>query len=110
MELWIRSQDKEKLLKVDEIHLGLNKEYVDSDIWVNNWIVGEYETKERALEVLDEIQKILLPKGIIKFNTLLSQEDMQNVKNQFKEGFIVGDKRLEKIEMFDTYVYEMPEN
>ena len=56
MELWIRSQDKEKLLKVDEIHLGLNKQYINSVIWVNNWIVGEYATKERALEVLDEIQ------------------------------------------------------
>ena len=59
MELWVRSQDKEKLLKVDEIHLGLGKEYKLNVIWVNNWIVGEYKQKERALEVLDEIQRTL---------------------------------------------------
>lgn len=34
---------------------------------------------------------------------------MQQVKNQFEEDYIVGDKRLEKIELADSYVYEMPQ-
>lgn len=58
MELWIRSQDKEKLLVVGELELdcyNANKK----DYWtVNNYgsALGTYKTKERALEVLDDIQ------------------------------------------------------
>ena len=85
MDLWIRSQDKEKLLKVDEMHLGLNKQYVDSNIWVNNFIVGEYATKERALEVLDEIQS--------KIATL-----------NFQNHFIGTDFNI-----IESNIYQMPE-
>ena len=62
MELWIRSQDKLKLVKVNYVYAIENKinsfsiygETIDSAP-----IIGRYETKERALEVLDEIQKLL---------------------------------------------------
>lgn len=58
MELWVRSQDKRILQKIDNIFLDANYENkrictFDGDINVN---LGEYKTKERALEVLDEIQ------------------------------------------------------
>lgn len=65
MELWIRSQDKLKLVKVNYVYAIENKinsfsiygETIDSVP-----IIGRYETEERALEVLDEIQNyILLP-------------------------------------------------
>ena len=65
MELWIRSQDKLKLVKVNYVYAIENKinsfsiygETIDSAP-----IIGRYETKERAIEVLDEIQNyILLP-------------------------------------------------
>ena len=65
MELWIRSQDKLKLVKVNYVYAIENKinsfsiygETIDSAP-----IIGRYKTKERAIEVLDEIQNyILLP-------------------------------------------------
>lgn len=60
MELWIRSQDKRILQKVDNIYLNAN--YDNRRICTNDSRdyesdLGEYKTKERALEVLDEIQE-----------------------------------------------------
>ena len=60
MDLWIRSQDKTTLEKVQALQICENPD----GTWFFNsgLILGEYKTKERALEVLDEIQKyILLP-------------------------------------------------
>lgn len=61
MELWIRSQDKEDFIKVE--HLGVYNEKIYANGYEDNgYCIGIYKTKERALEVLDEIQKyILLP-------------------------------------------------
>lgn len=84
MEIWIRSQDKAGLYKVNEIyscdiydkkqvkekfvrpekygdyntHLEdiIKETYLYTEIRTLNFIVGIYKTKERALEVLDEIQ------------------------------------------------------
>ncbi len=64
MELWIRSQDKTKLVKVDNISYMDMAEDMDSEkhsLWNDcKGILGTYKTKERALEVLDEIQDELI--------------------------------------------------
>ena len=60
MNLWMRSQDKRILQKVDNIFLDAN--YEDKRISTydgNNVELGTYKTKERAIEVLDEIQDLL---------------------------------------------------
>lgn len=114
MELLIRSQDKTDLFKINRLkireHVFENgeKEYFILNNNSMSDVVGIYKTKERAIEILNDIQKIFSPKGIIQFNCLVSQETMQHIKNQFKEDFIVGDERLKKIELADSYVYEMP--
>ena len=77
MELWIRSQDRESLIKVDNIRIKheyeqkkveynsgkttayINGEYRKSYIYTDSEWLGEYKTKERALEVLDEIQDLI---------------------------------------------------
>lgn len=61
MNLWVRSQSKKILMKVTKVHIWggdiLASGYTEFDE-----IIGEYNTKERALEVLNEIQNyILLP-------------------------------------------------
>lgn len=68
MELWIRSQDKESLTKVSNISLKeIRKPYTNEfgyygigTYYDNLQVLGKYTTKERALEVLDEIQRILV--------------------------------------------------
>ena len=61
MDLWIRSQDKRILQKIDNIFTNAN--YDDKRICTicDNDVVelGQYKSKERALEVLNEIQNIL---------------------------------------------------
>lgn len=72
MELWIRSQDREKLVKCNDIAIAVDSEdgknirgykivgYFDKETEYEE--LGFYVSKERTLEVLDEIQKyILLP-------------------------------------------------
>ena len=63
MELWIRSQDKMKLIRC--IDLGIFEEQEGYTIYYDDSIdnmLGTYATKKRALEVLDEIQRILTGK------------------------------------------------
>ena len=60
MELWIRSQDKEVLTRVVDIWKDADKNEIwsQSSFAIKNCL-GIYKTKERALEVLDEIQYLL---------------------------------------------------
>lgn len=75
MELWIRSQDKEDLIEVHNIGLAYKGKYGFMDKigdidgyciceFINDYHVklGTYKTKERALEVLDDIQNIIIGK------------------------------------------------
>ena len=60
MSLWIRSQDKIVLMKVDTLSLGEKATILgfgnDGNI---NGKLAKYKTEERALEVLDEIQEYI---------------------------------------------------
>lgn len=60
MELWIRSQDGRILQEVDNLFLDANYENKRISTYDgDNVELGTYKTKERALEVLDEIQDLL---------------------------------------------------
>ena len=62
MNLWIRSQDGLYLMKVETLTstLRANKEpAIVNTINDVRYLLGEYKTKERAFEVLDEIQILL---------------------------------------------------
>lgn len=58
MELWIRSQDRTFLRKVNTIGIVEGRDFwsIDENLTVS---FGKYKTKERALEVLTEIQNML---------------------------------------------------
>lgn len=61
MNLWVRSQDKTFLRKVNTIGIVEGRDFwsIDENLTVS---FGKYKTKERAIEILDEIQNyILLP-------------------------------------------------
>ena len=61
MDLWIRNQSdytEQKLIKAEQIKVEL----VIDDIWiinVNGTRVAEYKSRERAVKVLDEVQKFI---------------------------------------------------
>ena len=58
MELWIRSQDRTFLRKVNTIGIVEGRDFwsIDENLTIS---FGKYKTKERVLEVLDEIQDLL---------------------------------------------------
>ena len=100
MELWIRSQDKEKLLKANDIGISNNAINEGGSIKFKGYkivgyfdknteyeLLGTYETKERALEVLDEIQN--------KINLINLGHDFGSPMIDLKNP---------------TYIYQMPEN
>lgn len=96
MELWVRSQNKEVLLNLKAIQYQNYKlvedETVEANILIgfynyyDNEILAEYETKERALEILDEIQN--------KINLINLGHDFGSPMIDLKNP---------------TYIYQMPE-
>ena len=88
MNLWIRSQNREYFtpnptLEIREVSSKFHiLDVKNEDGFLVGTILGEYETKERALEVLDEIQSLL--------------------KEQVNLGIFIIDNK------FTSGVYEMP--
>lgn len=103
MELWVRSQDKRILIKVDNIFLDAN--YGNKRISTydgDNTELGTYKTKERAIEILDEIQSLLQLK--IEYKPIVQEE--YNPLYTYKH-FVKVDDNVE-IEELSTFVYNMP--
>ena len=98
MKLWIRSQDKNRLTKVDDLYIVHDdNNFCD---YIGNNIVGhlaKYTKQGRALEVLDEIQNILNLKDMYKYDRELVLKGWENV-----------DKEQVKIVRKQMSVYEMP--
>lgn len=100
MELWIRSQDKECLLKVDRVDYDLSNG--EHRIVVNGFSVclGKYETKERALEVMDAIQDILKPQIVLT--------KLGDIVAETCDGTFFSKPNEYDIKEIPTYVYNMP--
>jgi hypothetical protein len=79
MNLWVRSQDRECLLKIDIVMLEEieeNKEYwiyAGHEKYEPYRVFGVYHKKERALEVLDEIQDLLQNAYVGNVNRIVYQ-------------------------------------
>ena len=114
MELWVRSQDKMNLVKIRQISLNYqnNKQIIANyipDFYPNSGeyyeLLGVYKSKERALEVLDEIQNILNPKYILDTSSI-----KPDVKFYIDNGNLCqnysGNTKIEELSIF---VYQMPE-
>ncbi len=109
MDLWIRSQNREYIVKINS---NVFLKYDDKKKIIANYIpdfsdkydgsyddLGTYESKERALEVLDEIQNIIYMNKLFNANMnafKLSLEELDMSENEMNE-------LLKKIS-----VYEMP--
>ncbi|MFL8746231.1 hypothetical protein Q3123_19070, partial [Clostridioides difficile] len=53
----IRSQDRLDLMRVNRVEIGFNQVYAILENDVRK--IGEYESNERAMQVLNEIQKFI---------------------------------------------------
>ena len=113
MELWIRSQDKINLVKIRQISLNYsNKKQIIAnytpELYENSGVyyelLGTYKTKERAIEILDEIQSLLQP--TIEYKPIVQEE--YNPAYTYKH-FVKVDDNIE-IKELSTFVYQMPED
>ena len=112
MDLWIRSQDKEMLCKVECVEL-MHDDPVYAKIYLNgkfpDLIVGCYE-KQRAVEVLGEVQKILTANFRIFCKKNIDPKDFQDLK--IDSATICGahnnDAQIELLP-YNCVVFEMPE-
>lgn len=112
MDLWIRSQNKEKLLKVDGIKYSYSKfydEYTYEILTIKGTLLGEYKSKARALEVLDEIQEILVP--AVVFKNVPDSDNAKEISELYKlSGKCISTTNNADIHYVNpTYVYQMPE-
>lgn len=60
MELWVRSQDKETLIKSYELYIRPYTNIYAIRAKKTSNIMGLYKSKQRALEILDEIHQRLI--------------------------------------------------
>ena len=114
-DLWIRNQSKSRLVKVNDLTY-----HIEGDFWgiyANKECdyIGLYETEERALEVLDEIQKLLITGDtlLLKNFSSLHKEDVEYLENKLKINIVPiinPDDPNVKIEYLNKscIVYEMP--
>ena len=104
MELWVRSQDKECLTNISNIqYIYKNNMHGLGTYYDNLKILGTYKTKERALQVLGEIQSLLQP--TIEYKPIVQEE--YNPAYEYKH-FVKVDDNME-IKELSTFVYQMPE-
>lgn len=111
MNLWVKNQSKTGLYKVnnvvvDNVTNAIVTRLGDEDEWL-----GFYESKERTLEVLGEIQKLLMNDVVLFKNFDISPKDLESfaIDNACVYSSKDGNTQIEHIQR-DCVVFEMPEN
>lgn len=74
--MWIRSQDKKKLIEIHDVTI-----YHDKQIWAGCSFIGEYSTEEKALKVLDEIQKYIGSERFYSTTKGISEQQSISIEN-----------------------------
>ncbi len=110
MELWIRTQDKKRLLQTTycgyDFSESEQKWYIYS---YPNGKIGSYKSEERCFEIIDEIQKILFGTGFIFLRHPHIDEEVREYLKPLKPVFCEDLDCGCKVEQLHSYVYEMPQ-
>lgn len=94
MELWIRTNPRIGLVKVNDIYI-YSREGMFS-IESKDFVLGMYKTEERAIEILDHIQFLIEQTGE------LTKEIVENIRELLK------DEMWSINSTSNTATYEMP--
>ena len=109
MELWIRSQDKTKLMRLNNLGTFFVRSEDYYAIYNDEHILGNYETEERTLEILDEIQDLLKPRNLIYTGSKLPIKDAMHLVKMTNSQSISMLPSDASIAQLGVLVYEMPE-
>ena len=74
--MWVRSQDRKKLTEIHDVTI-----YHDKQIWAGCSFIGEYSTEEKALKVLDEIQKYIGSERFYSTTKGISEQQSISIEN-----------------------------
>ena len=118
--LWIRSQDKEMLSKPSRLQVAQNSIYQGYRIFNKNFddVLGFYNTKERCIEIIDEIQKLLLSASpqnafVVLKNIDLTYEEVKNYigRARVDNFFAYFGNENDNVQFLQPsiLVYEMPQ-
>lgn len=113
MDLWILSQAKDQLVKTNVIKYSCFKDRTTNKelhiITNNDYDFGIYETKERALEILDEIQK-LLTNDLLLFKNIDISKELGDYIKPSKAICISDTTNKSQVEVLhhNCMVFEMP--
>ncbi len=95
MELWIRSQDRMKLCNAKVFSLDNDQTGIFCNSCEDSYVfVGKYKTKERALEILDDISSKIKNQFIVKIDGVWRPDDVKRMKEQLME-YYAGDYIME---------------
>lgn len=113
MELWIRSQDKSALTIVDNVMYDAEKNEIVTVLCSVPLVLGRYETEERCMELMNEIQSKLKNKYLAKVNPIVSDETFRKTIREFEEFNkidLIGCNGMVDIQPIssEVMVYEMP--
>lgn len=114
MSLWIRSQNKYCLKKVDGVFIKPIRPHVYHILDFDNNILAEYKTEKRSLEILNDIQAKLKNKFLAKVDPMLNKKDFEDAV-KYMENFnrieLVASNPLIDIQPInpEVIIYEMPE-
>ena len=112
--MWIRSQDRKEITKVDNVSIMETNDmqgngklikryggYIHSYVGEGSYIrLGEYTTEKRALEVLDEIHEYIE-------NEYMTNKTKENITRMFIANEISFETFEQKLKELKT-IYEMP--
>lgn len=109
--MYIRSQDKKSLINTENNSLIVIDCYEKYSIYASDCgYIGYYSTEERALEVLDEICRMIEPRFIIE-NGGCSRDVLERLTEDIKYcGTSFSFNNGERIETIhsNNFVYQMP--
>lgn len=105
MDLWVRSQDKTTLMKVDRLDIDYSSGLYSIKSYGFGTLLANYKSEESVLEVLDEIQELIKPKQII---TTYESEIKECINKTTFD--VVMTPKIDNIQLIEptTLVYEMP--
>ena len=108
MGLWIRSQDRKRLVLNPNLYVVTK---ANGSSYISESLIGYlgvYKNENRALEIMDDIQKILKGKKFIKLKGDLSPFSMNHLKKAFKTDSIIETPLYEVFNSTNNIIYEMP--
>lgn len=96
--MWVRSQDKMELVPINsKLYIPISKTGEDFGIFHEETMLGHYKSKERALEVLNMIEDVLMARYTM---------DLYNNASSMFRGY--GQEEIKKTIRKIT-IFEMPE-